>query len=37
VRPVVVRNIAVVYRRGRTLAPAAAAFADLLAREFGQN
>jgi LysR family carnitine catabolism transcriptional activator len=37
VRPVVVRNIAVVYRQGRTLAPAAAAFADLLAREFGQN
>jgi LysR family carnitine catabolism transcriptional activator len=31
----VVRNIAVVAKRGRSLSPAAEAFADLLVREFG--
>ncbi|MDP9876610.1 MULTISPECIES: LysR family transcriptional regulator [Variovorax] len=33
-RPTVARNIAVVTRQGRSLSPAAAAFADLLVREF---
>lgn len=34
IRPTVARNIAVVTRQGRSLSPAAAAFADLLAGEF---
>ncbi|RYZ13102.1 MAG: LysR family transcriptional regulator [Comamonadaceae bacterium] len=34
VRPVVLRNIAVVSRQGRSLSPAAQAFADLLGRGF---
>jgi LysR family carnitine catabolism transcriptional activator len=34
VRPSVARNVAVVTRQGRSLSPAAAAFADLLVREF---
>ncbi|MFS2053197.1 LysR substrate-binding domain-containing protein, partial [Variovorax sp. CT11-76] len=34
IRPTVARNIAVVTRQGRSLSPAAAAFADLLASEF---
>jgi len=37
IRPTVARNIAVVHRQGQTLSPAAAAFADLLAREFGDR
>ena len=36
IRPMIERNISVVYRQGRTLSPAAAAFADLLALEFGE-
>jgi LysR family carnitine catabolism transcriptional activator len=37
VRPVVARNIAVVHKQGRSLSPAAVAFADLMAGEFGQT
>lgn len=35
IRPTVARNIAIVTRQGRTPSAAAAAFADLLVREFG--
>jgi DNA-binding transcriptional LysR family regulator len=37
VRPTVARDIAVVTKRGRSLSPAAAAFAGLLVSEFGAN
>jgi len=36
-RPTVARNIAIVQKRGRSLSPAAAAFAELLVREFGSG
>jgi LysR family carnitine catabolism transcriptional activator len=37
IRPTVARNIAIVTRQGRTPSAAAAAFADLLVREFGSG
>jgi LysR family transcriptional regulator, carnitine catabolism transcriptional activator len=37
VRPTVARNIAVVVKRGRSLSPAAEAFAELLVREFSAS
>lgn len=37
VRPTVARNIAVIVKRGRSLSPAAEAFAELLTREFGAS